>query len=61
MCIHAWQALRATGTTHVIVHEGALSASEATLIKAWLTDHFAIEIARFDQDVLFDVDGIFEP
>ena len=25
----AWQALRATGTTHVIVHEGALSAGEA--------------------------------
>jgi hypothetical protein len=56
----AWQALRATGTTHVIVHEGALSASEATLVKTWLTDHFAVEIARFEQDVLFDVDGIFE-
>jgi hypothetical protein len=56
----AWQALRATGTTHVIVHESALSAKEAALIEQWLTDHFAVEIARFDQDVLYDIDGVFE-
>jgi hypothetical protein len=56
----AWRALRDAGTTHVIVHRGALSPSEAQVIESWLTDHFAVEIARFDGDVLFDVDGIFE-
>jgi hypothetical protein len=55
----AWRALRDAGTTHVIVHEGALNAIEAQTIERWLTDHFAVEIARFDGDVLFDIDGIF--
>ena len=55
----AWQALRDAGTTHVIVHEGALNAREAQIIEQWLTDHFAVEIARFDDDVLFDIDGVF--
>jgi hypothetical protein len=55
----AWRALRDAGTTHVIVHEGALNASEAQTIEQWLTDHFAVEIARFDGDILFDIDGKF--
>jgi len=55
----AWRAIRDAGTTHVIVHEGALSAEEAKVIERWLDDHFAVEIARFDGDRLYDVDGIF--
>jgi hypothetical protein len=56
----AWQALREAGTTHVIVHEAALSADEAAAIKRWLTERFAVEIARFGGDVLYDMDGRFD-
>jgi hypothetical protein len=51
----AWQALRETGTTHVIVHEDAYASGEADEVKRWLTDHAAREIARFDADVLFAI------
>jgi hypothetical protein len=49
----AWQALRAAGTTHMIVHEAAFPAGGADAIKTWLTSHAAIEIARFGTDVLY--------
>jgi len=56
----AWRALRDAGTTHVIVHEQALNAAEGQRISQWLADHFAVEIARFNDDVLYDVDGKFD-
>ena len=57
----AWRALRDAGTTHVVVHGRALPPGEAALITQWLTDHFAVEIARFGDDVLFDVTGVWPP
>jgi hypothetical protein len=49
----AWQALRATGATHMIVHEAAFAPGGAEAVKTWLTNHAAIEIARFGTDVLY--------
>jgi hypothetical protein len=49
----AWQALRATGATHMIVHEAAFPPGGADAVKTWLTNHAAIEIARFGTDVLY--------
>ena len=57
----AWRALRDAGATHVIVHEGAMPADEAAMIVKWLNDHFAVEIARFEGDLLFDVTGVWPP
>lgn len=53
----AWRALREAGTTHVVVHTAAMPRAEADGISRWLTDHFAVEIARFGSDVLFDISG----
>ena len=53
----AWRALRDAGTTHVVVHEGAFAPGEADAVKGWLDNHFAVEIARFDGDLLYDVTG----
>ena len=57
----AWRALRDAGATHVIVHQGAMSAADSATITRWLQDHFAVEIARFEDDLLFDVTGIWPP
>jgi hypothetical protein len=57
----AWRALRDAGATHVVVHEHAYPPGEAAAIARWLADHFAVEIARFDGDLLFDVSGIWPP
>jgi hypothetical protein len=51
----AWRALRDIGTTHVVVHERAFTPGEADAVKTWLNDHFAVEIARFDGDRLYDL------
>ncbi len=53
----AWRALKDAGTTHVVVHEGAFAPGEADVVKGWLENHFAVEIARFDGDLLYDVTG----
>jgi hypothetical protein len=57
----AWQALRDIGTTHVIVHEGAFTPEEAEAVKKWLADHFAVEIAHFDGDLLYDLGAAWKP
>jgi hypothetical protein len=57
----AWRALRDAGTTHVVVHEDAFAAGEADVVKRWLDDHFAVEIARFGGDRLYDVSGVWPP
>jgi hypothetical protein len=57
----AWHALRSAGTTHVVVHQHAMLPEDAALIANWLTDHFAVEIARFEGDLLFDVTGVWPP
>jgi hypothetical protein len=57
----AWRALRDAGTTHVIVHQRAMTTEDAAYLIQWLNDHFAVEIARFDGDLLFDVSGVWPP
>jgi hypothetical protein len=57
----AWRALKEAGTTHVVVHERAFPAGESDAITEWLDAHFAVEIARFDGDLLFDVTGVWPP
>ena len=57
----AWRALREAGTTHVVVHEAAFAPGDADVVKRWLADHFAVEIARFGSDLLFDVTGVWPP
>jgi hypothetical protein len=58
----AWQALKSAGTTHVVFHERAFRGDEARVVHQWLSDHFAVEIARFeDGDRLFDVSGVWPP
>jgi hypothetical protein len=57
----AWRALRDAGTTHVIVHRRAMTAEDAADLTRWLEDHFAVEIARFDDALLFDVGGVWPP
>jgi hypothetical protein len=55
----AWRALGEADTTHVVVHEAAMTAAETATLGAWLTDHFAVEIARFESDVLYEMPGTF--
>jgi hypothetical protein len=54
----AWQLLRASGTTHVVVHRGAFAAStEADAVEDWLRANGAGELERFDDgDVLWKID-----
>ena len=51
----AWQALRDTGTTHVVYHRNAFGTSEdADAVETWLRSHGATELERFpDGDMLF--------
>jgi hypothetical protein len=51
----AWAALRAAGTTHVVVHEAALASDERSVLRAWLATRGARELGRFDGDVLYDL------
>jgi hypothetical protein len=57
----AWRILREAGTTHVVVHEAAFAPGEAKVVTEWLADHFAVEIARFGRDLLYDVSGVWPP
>ena len=57
----AWRALRDAGTTHVVVHQDAFAPGDAAFVTTWLKDHFAVEIARFGNDLLFDVTGVWPP
>jgi hypothetical protein len=51
----AWRALVNAGTTHVIVHESAMTAEQSMTAQAWLQSHGAREIGRFDRDLLFEI------
>jgi hypothetical protein len=54
----AWQLLRQSGTTHVVVHRNAFATpGNADAIETWLRSHGAEELERFpDGDVLWTVD-----
>ena len=53
----AWQALRDTGTTHVVVHRNAFANSaDADTVESWLKAHGAAELERFaDNDILLSI------
>jgi hypothetical protein len=51
----SWQALRATGATHVILHETAYLENEGERLSGWLRSAGAAELYRDRNDVLFDV------
>ena len=51
----AWQRLRLSGATHVIVHGDAFRVSQIDLIEAWLAVRGATPLARFGNDRVFAV------
>jgi hypothetical protein len=54
----AWQALRDTGTTHVVLHRNAFARTEdAGAVEAWLKSRGAVEMERFaDGAILYALD-----
>ena len=53
----AWQSLKDSGSTHVVVHRNAFAnAADADTVEGWLKAHGATELARFpDNDILLSV------
>jgi hypothetical protein len=53
----AWQSLKNSGTTHVIIHRNAFANFiEADTVESWLKAHGAKELARFpDNDILLSI------
>jgi hypothetical protein len=53
----AWQSLKESGSTHVVVHRNAFAnAADADTVESWLKAHGATEIERFpDGDLLFEL------
>jgi hypothetical protein len=53
----AWASLKASGTTHVVVHRNAFAnAADADTVESWLKAHGATELERFpDNDILLSV------
>ena len=52
---NAWQVLRETGTTHVLVHHDALPPGEAEAIERWLQQRGAALKGRFDNTTLWEI------
>jgi hypothetical protein len=53
----AWQSLKESGSTHVVVHRNAFAnPGDADTVESWLKAHGAKEIERFpDNDILLSV------
>jgi hypothetical protein len=53
----AWQSLKDSGSTHVVVHRNAFAnAADADTVEGWLKAHGAKELERFpDNDILLSV------
>ena len=53
----AWQSLKESGSTHVVVHRNAFAnVADADTVESWLKAHGATELERFpDGDVLFEL------
>jgi hypothetical protein len=56
----SWEAIRASGATHVIVHEGAYLTDEGREISRLLTERGATDIYRDGTDVLFAVPSVVD-
>ena len=52
---YAWQALRASGATHAIVHESFYADDRGPRDSAWLQANGAVEIASFETDRIFEL------
>ena len=49
----AWQAMRASGTTHVILHKAAFAKpGDAEAVEAWLRSRGATEVERFEDGAM---------
>ena len=49
----AWASLKDSGSTHAVIHRNAFAdPAVADTVENWLKAHGAIEIARFDNDIL---------
>jgi hypothetical protein len=46
-----------SGATHAIVHEGLYLEGEGRAISRWLAEQGAKQIAEFDGDRVFQIDG----
>jgi hypothetical protein len=51
----AWEALRASGATHAIVHESAFLRDEGARVGAWLEQHGARLMGQFEYDRLYEL------
>jgi len=51
----AWDALAASGATHVVVHEGSYLDSLGATVAEWLRRHGARELASFGSDRVFEL------
>jgi hypothetical protein len=53
----AWQSLKDSGSTHVVVHRNAFAnAADADTVEGWLKAHGAKELERFsDNDILLSI------
>ncbi len=57
----AAEALRETGATHAVVHEGAYLGGEGPAVSAWLRRAGAVERFRHGTDALFDLPADKQP
>ena len=51
----AWRWLRATGTTHVIVHEHGFQPGRSAAVAEWLRTNGAHQLGRFDRALVFQL------
>ncbi len=51
----AWNALTASGATHVVVHEASYAGGGGGVVAEWLRAHGARELAAFDRDRVFEL------
>lgn len=49
----AWEALRRSGATHVVLHSQTYRGDEASEIRTWLEGHGALAVAAFGQSAVF--------
>jgi hypothetical protein len=50
-----WNRLQSLPATHILVHEAAFPGREGPTITAWLRTQGAVEIGRFNRDVLLQL------
>ena len=51
----AWQAVRDSYATHIVIHEGSYAGARGPLISDWARAHGAQELGEFGSDRVFAV------